>query len=73
MFHQSPTRSVFLVAALVGLATIGHKKGLLEALHGLRYRSEADPVFVEELVKLTNDFQFEKIIDLIKVTEHEHT
>lgn len=60
-------------AALVGLATIGHKKGLLEALHGLRYRSEADPVFVEELVKLTNDFQFEKIIDLIKVTEHEHT
>jgi CheY-like chemotaxis protein/anti-sigma regulatory factor (Ser/Thr protein kinase) len=60
-------------AALVGLATIGHKKGLLEALHGLHYRSEADPVFVEELVKLTNDFQFEKIIDLIKVTEHEHT
>ena len=60
-------------AALVGLATIGHKKGLLEALHGLRYRGEADPVFVEEMVKLTNDFQFDKIIDLIKVTEHEHS
>jgi len=56
----------------VALAPIGHKKGLLETLHGLSYRGEAAPVFAEEMAKLANDFQFEKIIDLIKVTEHEH-
>ena len=57
----------------MALATISHKKGFLEALHGLSYRGEADPVFAEEMVKLANDFQFEKIINLIKVTEHEHS
>jgi signal transduction histidine kinase/CheY-like chemotaxis protein len=60
-------------AALVGLATIGHRKGLLEALHGLEHRGDAEPVFIKEMIRLTNDFQFEKIIDVIKVTDYERT
>jgi len=60
-------------AALVGLATIGHRKGLLEALHGLEHQGDANPAFVAEMVRLTNDFQFDKIIDVIKVTAYEHS
>jgi CheY-like chemotaxis protein len=60
-------------AALVGLATIGHRKGLLEALHGLEHRGDAEPLFVKEMVRLTNNFQFEKIIDVLKVTDYERT
>jgi signal transduction histidine kinase len=59
--------------ALVGLATIGHRKGLLEALHGMEHRGDAEPEFVKEVTRLTNDFQFEKIIDLLKVTDYEPT
>lgn len=61
------------LAALVGLATIGHRKGLLEALHDLEHQNDADPGFVKEIVRLTNDFQFDKIIDVLKVTNHERT
>ncbi|PXX89086.1 hybrid sensor histidine kinase/response regulator [Marinobacter vulgaris] len=60
-------------ASLVALATIGHRKGLLEALHSLEHRGEAEPMFVQEITRLTNDFQFEKIIDALKVTDYEHT
>lgn len=60
-------------ATLVGLATIGHRKGLLEALHGLEHQGHADPIFVKAMVSLTDDFQFEKIIDALKVTDYEHT
>lgn len=60
-------------AALVGLATIGHRKGLLEALHSMEHRGDAEPLFVREMIRLTNDFQFEKIIDALKVTDYEHT
>ncbi|MDF1629457.1 MAG: ATP-binding protein [Alcanivoracaceae bacterium] len=59
--------------ALVALATIGHRKGLLEALHALAHNGDASSAFVEEMVKLASDFQFEKIIDLIKVADHEHS
>lgn len=61
------------LAALIGLATIGHRKGLLEALHDLEHQGDADPAFVKEMVRLTNDFQFDKIIDVIKVTHYERT
>jgi hypothetical protein len=60
-------------AVLVSLATIGHRKGLLEALHGLGYQGDADPAFIEDMVRLTNDFQFEKIIDAIKVADYGHS
>ncbi|MDI9243834.1 ATP-binding protein [Marinobacter sp. CHS3-4] len=60
-------------AALVGLATIGHRKGLLEAVHGMEHQGQADPGFVEEIIRLTNDFQFDKIIDALKVTDYERT
>ncbi|MBW0148055.1 hybrid sensor histidine kinase/response regulator [Marinobacter arenosus] len=56
---------------LADLARIGHRKGLLEALHGLRHRGEADQRFTDELSQLTNDFQFEKILELLEVAEHE--
>ncbi|GEN27382.1 hybrid sensor histidine kinase/response regulator [Halovibrio variabilis] len=58
---------------LVDLAKIGHRKGLLEALHGLEHQGAADPVFIKDVVRLTNDFQFEKIIDILKVTDYERT
>ena len=59
--------------ALVALATIGHRKGLLDALHGLELRGEAEPLFFREMIRLTNDFQFDKIIDALRLTDYEHT
>jgi len=56
---------------LVALATIGHRKGLLDALHALKHNGDASDIFVEQMVRLASDFQFEKIINLIKVTDHE--
>ena len=56
---------------LADLARIGHRKGLLEALHSLKHRGEAAEQFTLELTQLTNDFQFEKILALLEVTEHE--
>lgn len=56
---------------LADLARIGHRKGLLEALHALTHSDEADERFTCELTKLTNDFQFEKILELLEVAEHE--
>ena len=57
--------------ALADLARIGHRKGLLEALHSLQYAGDASDAFVQEITKFTNDFQFEKILELLEVTEHE--
>lgn len=57
--------------ALANLARIGHRKGLLEALDGLRHGGHADDRFTRELTKLTNDFQFDKILELLEVDEHE--
>ncbi|QBM17768.1 sensor histidine kinase RcsC [Marinobacter sp. JH2] len=57
--------------ALANLARIGHRKGLLEILHGLKHNGEAHERFTRELTSLTNDFQFAKIIELLKVAEHE--
>tara|TARA_R110000823_G_scaffold255606_2_gene377632 strand:+ start:340 stop:3750 length:3411 start_codon:yes stop_codon:yes gene_type:complete len=56
---------------LASLARIGHRKGLLESLHRLKHGGEADERFTLELTGLTNDFQFEKILELLKVAEHE--
>ncbi|AFP30121.1 ATP-binding protein [Marinobacter sp. BSs20148] len=56
---------------LANLARIGHRKGLLEVLHGLKHGGEAEQPFIRELTTLTNDFQFEKILELLKVAEHE--
>lgn len=57
--------------SLANLARIGHRKGLLEALHDLKRQEEAVERFTEELTQLTNDFQFEKILELLEVAEHE--
>lgn len=57
--------------ALADLARIGHRKGLLEALHSLQYAGDASDAFVQEITKFTNDFQFEKILELLEVAEHE--
>jgi signal transduction histidine kinase len=57
--------------ALATLARIGHRKGLLEALHDLKHSGEAAEPFAIELTRLTNDFQFEKILELLEVAEHE--
>ena len=56
---------------LANLARIGHRKGLLEALYELKHSGEAEGPFTRELTTLTNDFQFEKILELLKVAEHE--
>ena len=57
--------------ALADLARIGHRKGLLDALHALKHSGEADERFTSELTRLTADFQFEKILQLLEVAEHE--
>ncbi|MEP2614099.1 ATP-binding protein [Marinobacter alexandrii] len=57
--------------SLADLARIGHRKGLLEELHDLKHQGEAVERFTEELTQLTNDFQFEKILELLEVAEHE--
>jgi|GEM_PF-4660228 len=56
---------------LASLARIGHRQGLMESLHRLKHSGEADERFTLELTGLTNDFQFEKILELLKVAEHE--
>ncbi|PHQ15148.1 hybrid sensor histidine kinase/response regulator [Marinobacter profundi] len=56
---------------LAGMARIGHRKGLLEALYDMRQHGNACERFTNELIQLTNDFQFEKIIELLEVAEHE--
>lgn len=43
----------------------------MESLHRLKHSGEADERFTLELTGLTNDFQFEKILELLKVAEHE--
>ncbi len=57
--------------SLADLARIGHRKGLLEVLHDLKHQGEAIERFTDELTQLTNDFQFEKILELLEVAEHE--
>lgn len=47
------------------LAAIGHKKGLQEKIQELEKAGAAHPVFIQELKKLTTNFQFEKILALV--------
>lgn len=53
------------------LACIGHRKGLLEALHSLRLHGDADPLVLDQLTELTEDFQFEEVISLLQVNSDE--
>ena len=46
-------------------ATIGHKKGLQEKIRELEISSAAQPLFLQELIRLTASFQFEKILTLV--------
>lgn len=56
---------------LAALARIGHRKGLLEALDAMNHRGTGSVCFLEEMVRLTNEFQFEKIIALLEVAPNE--
>lgn len=47
-------------------ASIGHKKGLQEKIKELELSGAAHPVFMQELNKLTQNFQFEKILALVE-------
>lgn len=47
------------------LASIGHKKGLQEKIMHLEKTTNANPLFIQELKKLTTNFQFEKILTLL--------
>ena len=53
------------------LALIGHKSGLLQTLTQLKESGEADARFVHTLSQLASRFQFETIIRLLQVTDHE--
>jgi signal transduction histidine kinase/FixJ family two-component response regulator len=47
------------------LAAIGHKKGLQDKIQELEKSGTAHSVFIQELKKLTANFQFEKILALV--------
>lgn len=47
------------------LASIGHKKGLQDKIQELEKSTTAHPAFIQELKKLTANFQFEKILALV--------
>jgi CheY-like chemotaxis protein len=64
-------KPVRLNALLAALARIGHRKGLLEALHDLKRHNQADARFISELERLTHDFQFELILGLLEEANHE--
>lgn len=50
---------------LAHLAAIGHKKGLQTKIQELEKSAGAHPAFIQELKKLTGNFQFEKILALV--------
>jgi len=50
---------------LAHLAAIGHKKGLQTKIQELEKIAGAHPAFIQELKKLTGNFQFEKILALV--------
>lgn len=58
------------VRHLLGLAVIGHRKGLLESLYELRQGSQGSDAFYAELIRLTHDFQFDTIKKLLQVTDN---
>lgn len=47
-------------------AAIGHKKGLQEKIQELEQSGAAHPAFLQELKKLTANFQFEKVLALVE-------
>jgi len=47
------------------LASIGHKKGLLEKIHVLEQQQLATPEFIRQLQQFTNRFQFDKILEWV--------
>ena len=59
---------------LAHLASIGHRKGLLEKIHELEINELASKNLIHQLKFLISNFQFEKIIELIdakSTAEHE--
>jgi signal transduction histidine kinase len=53
------------------LAAIGHKKGLQNKIQALEKSEAAHPAFIQELKKLTTNFQFEKILALVDILDSE--
>ncbi|PKM29157.1 MAG: hybrid sensor histidine kinase/response regulator [Gammaproteobacteria bacterium HGW-Gammaproteobacteria-11] len=53
------------------LASIGHRKGLLEQLYSLKQADSPYLTFYTELIRLTEDFQFEAVKQQLKVTDDE--
>ncbi|WP_336367903.1 hybrid sensor histidine kinase/response regulator [Marinobacter sp. C2H3] len=60
-----------ICARLASLARIGHRKGLLEVLDELRQQPDAPTAFLEAVTRLTNDFQFDRILRLLEVEDYE--
>ncbi|MCH8497011.1 MAG: response regulator [Marinobacter sp.] len=61
-----------LTRHLLGLAAIGHRKGLLEEIYKLRDQQVVSAAFIQTMINLTNDFQFEQIKTLLQSTEQSH-
>lgn len=55
---------------LLGLAVIGHRKGLLESLYELKVNASGSEAFYQELIRLTRDFQFDAIKELLQVSDN---
>src|SRR5690606_14684253 len=55
---------------LLGLAVIGHREGLMESLYSLRKTNPASKTFYNELIRLTKDFQFDAIKQLLQVSDN---
>ena len=56
---------------LATLARIGHRKGLLEALDAMKHQGIGSSTFRGELARLTNEFQFDKILSLLEAQHDE--
>lgn len=80
--HGAATPSVSMIASLElpsddllqqlrRLALIGHKGGLEQELAKMRASGQVSSSFVEQVALLARNFQFEKIITLLQVPDHE--
>lgn len=61
-----------LLQQLRRLALIGHKGGLEQELARMRASGQVSSGFVDQIALLAKNFQFEKIITLLQVADHEH-
>ena len=58
-------------ARLVELASIGHRKGLLDEVNHLAHLGLCNATFVDHMTALVNDFQFSRITPLLQVNDHD--